>query len=38
MNRPAVAYGNWEGRLLPEQITPMVSERLLEVTETYGRG
>ena len=38
MNRPAVAYGNWEWRLLPEQITPMVSERLLEVTETYGRG
>ena len=38
MNRPAVAHGNWEWRLLPEQITPLVSEKLLEVTETYGRG
>ena len=38
MNRPAVAHGNWEWRLIPGQIAPPLSERLLEMTETYGRG
>ncbi len=38
MNRPAIAYGNWEWRLLPGQITTGVSEKLLEITETFGRG
>lgn len=38
MNRPSVAHGNWEWRLLPGQITALVSERLLEMTETFGRG
>jgi 4-alpha-glucanotransferase len=38
MNRPSVPHGNWEWRLLSEQITPSVSQRLLEMTETYGRG
>jgi len=38
MNRPSVAQGNWEWRLLPGQITALVSETLLEITETYGRG
>jgi 4-alpha-glucanotransferase len=38
MNRPYVAHGNWEWRLLPGQITPLVAEKLLEVTETFGRG
>jgi 4-alpha-glucanotransferase len=38
MNRPSIAHGNWEWRLLPGQITPSVSERLREMTETYGRG
>jgi 4-alpha-glucanotransferase len=38
MNRPSVAQGNWEWRLLPGQITPGVSESLREITETYGRG
>ena len=38
MNRPSIAHGNWEWRLLPGQITALVSERLLEVTETFGRG
>ncbi len=37
MNRPSIAHGNWEWRLLPGQITPSVSERLLEVTKTFGR-
>jgi 4-alpha-glucanotransferase len=38
MNMPSVAHGNWEWRLLPGQITASVSERLMEITETYGRG
>ncbi len=37
MNRPSVSHGNWEWRLRPEQMTPMVSEQLLEMTETFGR-
>ncbi len=37
MNRPSIAHGNWEWRLLPGQITDRVSERLLEVTKTFGR-
>ncbi len=38
MNRPSIAHGNWEWRLLPGQITDRVSEMLLEITETFGRG
>lgn len=38
MNQPASSLGNWEWRLLPGQITPQVSERLLEITEACGRG
>jgi len=38
VNRPATTWGNWEWRLLPDQITPTVSTKLLEMTETYGRG
>ena len=38
MNRPSIARGNWEWRLLPGQITSLVSETLQEMTETYGRG
>ncbi len=38
MNRPSVAQGNWEWRVLPERITERMSQRLLEMTETYGRG
>ena len=38
MNRPSIAHGNWEWRLLPGQITSPVSETLQEITETYGRG
>jgi 4-alpha-glucanotransferase len=37
MNRPSIAYGNWEWRLLPGQMTRLVSERLLEVTVGSGR-
>jgi 4-alpha-glucanotransferase len=37
MNRPSVAKGNWEWRLLPEQFTPPHQEMLLELTTIYGR-
>ncbi len=38
MNLPATSEGNWEWRLIPEQITPRLVDRLAEMTETYGRG
>jgi 4-alpha-glucanotransferase len=38
MNRPATTWGNWEWRLKPDQLTQAVSDKLLEMTETYGRG
>jgi 4-alpha-glucanotransferase len=37
MNHPAEAKGNWGWRLLPEQLTPEVSQRLLDMTAIYGR-
>jgi len=37
MNRPSIGNGNWEWRLLTEQLTPRAKERLLEMTEVYGR-
>jgi 4-alpha-glucanotransferase len=37
MNHPSIGEGNWEWRLLPEQLTPTVKQRLLEMTEIYGR-
>lgn len=37
MNKPSTAMGNWRWRLLPGQLTPDVSKRLLEMTEVYGR-
>ena len=37
MNRPSIAHGNWEWRLRPGQITALVSEKLMEVTEIFGR-
>lgn len=37
MNRPATTQGNWEWRALPEQLTPSIRRKLLEMTETYGR-
>jgi 4-alpha-glucanotransferase len=37
MNRPATKEGNWRWQLLPDQLTPSVAERLLEMTERYGR-
>jgi 4-alpha-glucanotransferase len=37
MNRPAREKGNWQWRLMPEQITPPLAKELLELTEIYGR-
>lgn len=37
MNRPATLSGNWEWRVLPEQLTPSHTEIILQMTETYGR-
>ena len=37
MNLPATSNGNWQWRLIPEQLTPLVTEKLREITETYGR-
>jgi len=37
MNKPATTRGNWQWRLLPEQLTSSLVERLLEVTVAYGR-
>jgi 4-alpha-glucanotransferase len=37
MNRPATTDGNWGWRLLPGQVTKDVTEKLAQMTETYGR-
>ena len=37
MNRPSTARGNWEWRLLPDQVTPVHQEMLLELTSIYRR-
>jgi 4-alpha-glucanotransferase len=37
MNVPGRAYGNWSWRLLPDQLTNEVAQRLGELTTLYGR-
>ncbi len=37
MNRPSTIQDNWQWRLLAEEITPAVKQRLRELTEIYGR-
>ncbi|MDO8636939.1 MAG: 4-alpha-glucanotransferase, partial [Dehalococcoidia bacterium] len=37
MNRPATTRDNWIWRLLPDQLTPELAAKLLEITEIYGR-
>jgi 4-alpha-glucanotransferase len=37
MNRPSIAEGNWEWRLLAEQLHSTAAQRLREMTEIYGR-
>ncbi len=37
MNRPSTVEGNWEWRLLPEQLAASVTVSLREMAEIYGR-
>jgi 4-alpha-glucanotransferase len=37
MNYPGRAAGNWEWRLLPDQLTALHAERLRDLTVLYGR-
>jgi 4-alpha-glucanotransferase len=37
MNRPSVAQGNWQWRLLPEHLTPELQEKIRDMTRMYGR-
>jgi 4-alpha-glucanotransferase len=37
MNRPGTDAGNWRWRLEKDQISPLISENLGEMTEVYGR-
>lgn len=37
MNHPSTCVGNWEWRLLPEQLTDSLACQLAEVTQIYGR-
>ena len=37
MNRPSTVEGNWEWRLLPGEVSPSLSERLMDMTGLYGR-
>jgi len=37
MNTPGTMEGNWEWRLLPDQLSPELTKKLREMTEIYGR-
>jgi len=37
MNLPATTKGNWQWKLLADQITPTLTKKLIEMTEIYGR-
>jgi 4-alpha-glucanotransferase len=37
MNRPATAEGNWQWRLLPDQLTSSIADKLSGMTEIYAR-
>jgi len=38
MNRPSTVHGNWEWRVMPQQMTHRISTRLADMTTLYGRG
>ncbi len=38
MNRPGITEGNWEWRVLPEQLTDAFARKLKELTDASGRG
>jgi 4-alpha-glucanotransferase len=37
MNRPSTVKGNWEWRLLPGEVAPSLSHKLMDMTGLYGR-
>lgn len=37
-NLPASSEGNWVWRLLPEQLSPLITKKLSDMTKIYGRG
>ncbi len=37
MNRPGTAQGNWQWRLLPDQLTSEITEQFRHVSHLYGR-
>ncbi len=37
MNRPGTDKGNWRWQLEKDQISPLVTENLGDMTEVYGR-
>jgi 4-alpha-glucanotransferase len=37
MNTPGTAQGNWRWRVVPEELDPLLTRRLAELTRTYGR-
>lgn len=37
MNRPATTRGNWQWRLIPEQLELSLAQKLAEMTVSYGR-
>ncbi|MBC8548249.1 MAG: 4-alpha-glucanotransferase, partial [Candidatus Brocadiales bacterium] len=37
-NLPASSEGNWIWRLIPERLSPLIAEKLSEMTRIYGRG
>ncbi len=38
MNFPARENGNWEWRFRADMLTPVITERLKDLTRTYERG
>jgi 4-alpha-glucanotransferase len=37
MNYPSTPFGNWKWRLLPEDLTPDLRDKILRMTRIYGR-
>ncbi len=37
MNHPSTTHGNWEWRVMPQQMTRRIAARLAEITTLYGR-
>jgi 4-alpha-glucanotransferase len=37
MNRPSMGNGNWEWRLLPQELNPSLIAKLSEMTDIFGR-